>query len=281
MQRKALGKGLSALMPEKPVVSGVKIVNLEIASIVSNQLQPRKTISPDRIEELASSISEKGVIQPVIVRSKKGSFELIAGERRLRAAKSLGFTHIPAIVREAEDVESLQLALIENLHREDLNPLEEAQAYEQLATEFGLSQEKIAQLVGKKPSSVSNMLRLLKLPEEIKSALRKGLITMGHARTILALKDVEEQGGIFRRAVNQHLSVRELEQLVSKSSKNEKRRKKSNRQDPNLVALEETLQRVLGTKVKIVAGRKRGKIILEYYSTNDLERIINLLKSIK
>jgi ParB family chromosome partitioning protein len=283
MQRKALGKGLSALMPEKPVTSGAKIVNLEIESISLNQLQPRKVINADKIEELASSISEKGVIQPIIVRSKKekDGFELIAGERRLRAARSLGFTHVPAIIKEVEDVESLQLALIENLHREDLNPLEEAQAYDQLITEFGLTQEKIAQLVGKKPSSVSNMLRLLKLPEEIKSALRKGLITMGHARTILALKSADEQDGIFRRTVNQHLSVRELEQLVTKSTTGAKSRRKSSRQDPNLVALEEMLQRFLGTKVKIVAGRKRGKIVLEYYSTSDLERIINLLKSVK
>ncbi len=280
MQRKVLGKGLSALMPKTPVESGTKVANLNIAEISLSELQPRQQSSPEKMKELIASIREKGVIQPVLVRpGKEAGYELIAGERRLRAAKSLGWTQLPAIIKDVEDSESLQLALIENIQREELNSIEEAQAYQQLISEFGFTQEKIAQVMGKDPSSVSNTLRLLKLPEEIQIALRKGMISMGHARTILALKSLDEQGRIFKRTITQHLSVRELENLVTKSLPDGKRKRQLRRQ-PHLVAAEEQLQRVLGTKVKVIAGRKRGKIILEYYSQNDLERLIKLLKSI-
>ena len=278
--KKVLGRGLNALMPEKPVESGAKIVNLKIAEISFSQLQPRQQSNPGKMEELIASIKEKGVIQPVLVRPKEEGYELIAGERRLRAAEKLGFSQLPAIIKDVEDAEALQLALIENIQREELNPLEEAQAYQHLISKFGFTQEKIARLMGKDPSSVSNTLRLLKLPEEIRVALRKGMISMGHARTILGLRSLTEQGRIFKRTVAQRLSVRELENLVTQGLDAVKRKRQRAR-DPHLVALEEQLQRILGTKVKIVAGRKRGKVILEYYSASDLERIINLLKSVK
>lgn len=282
MQRKVLGKGLSALMPERSSVEpGTKLVNLPIAEISVSELQPRQHVSSQKLEELAASIKEKGVIQPILVRPKKeGGYELIAGERRLRAAKRLGFTQLPANIRDVGDAEALQLSLIENIQREELNPLEEAQAYQQLISEFGFTQEKIAQVVSKDPSSISNTLRLLNLPQEIQAALRKGMISMGHARTILAIKGLDEQGRIFKRTVAQQLSVRELENLVTKRLGGLKR-KRTLKRDPHLVALEEQLQQTLGTRVKIVAGRKRGRIILEYYSLNDLERILKLLKSIK
>ena len=281
MQKKVLGKGLRALMPEKAIERGIKVMNLKIEEIDFSQVQPRQEISPGKLEELIASIREKGVIQPVLVRPKEDGYELIAGERRLRAARKLGFTQLPAIIKDVEDSEALQLSLIENIQREDLNPLEEAQAYEQLISKFGFTQEKIARMVGKNPSSVSNSLRLLKLPKEIQSALRKGMITMGHARSILALKGLDMQGHIFKRTVAQNLSVRELESLVAKRLGGTAKRKRALLRDPHLVALEEQLQRVLGTKIKIIAGRKRGRIVLEYYSLNDLERIIKLLKSIK
>ena len=280
MQKKVLGRGLSALMPEKPVESGAKVVNLKIADIKESELQPRQEASPAKMAELKASIKEKGVIQPVLVRSAKGGYELIAGERRMRAAKELGFTQLPAIIKDVDDAEVLQLALIENIQREELNPLEEAQAYQQLITQFGFTQEKIGQMVGKNPSSISNTLRLLKLPQEIQAALRKGMISMGHARTILGLKGFAEQDRIFQRTMAQQLSVRELEVLVSKRVTTG-RRKRSLARDAHIVALEEQLQRALGTKVRITAGRKRGKIVLEYYTNSDLERITNLLKSIK
>lgn len=278
--KKVLGRGLSALMPEKPVESGAKIVNLKIAEISFSQLQPRQQSNPGKMEELIASIKEKGVIQPVLVRPKEEGYELIAGERRLRAAKKLGFSQLPAIIKDVEDAEALQLALIENIQREELNPLEEAQAYQQLISEFGFTQEKIARLMGKGPSSVSNTLRLLKLPQEIQAALRKGMISMGHARTILGLRSLTEQGRLFKRTIARQLSVRELENLVTQGLGAVKRKRQRAR-NPHLVALEEQLQQMLGTKVRIIAGRKRGKVVLEYYSTSDLERILNLLKSIK
>lgn len=281
MQKKVLGKGLSALMPEKPVEGGAKVVTLNISEINPSKLQPRQEINLEKLEELVASIKEKGVIQPVLVRPKDSAYELIAGERRLRAAKRLGFTQVPAIIRDVEDVEALQLSLIENIQREELNPLEEAQAYQQLIKDFGFSQEKIARALGKNPSSVSNTLRLLKLPEEIRLALRKGQISMGHARTILGVKTLDEQGRIFKRTIAQRLSVRELENIVTKRFGERRKRKRFTLRDPHLVDLEEQIQRILGTKVKIIAGRKRGKVILEYYSLSDLERLTKLLKSIK
>ena len=282
MQKKVLGKGLNALMPEKPVDAGAKVVNLKISEISVSKFQPRQEISPERLRELIASIKEKGVIQPVLVRPKEDGYELIAGERRLRAVKELGFTQLPAIIKDVEDAEALQLSLIENIQREELNSLEEAQAYEQLIKEFGYTQEKIARVVGKDPSSISNTMRLLRLPKEIQEALRKGLISMGHARTILGIKTLDEQGRIFKRTIAHQLSVRELENIVAKGlGATIKRRKKLGLRDPHLVDLEEELQRTLGTKVRIAAGRKRGKIVLEYYSLTDLERIIKLLKSVK
>ncbi len=281
MQKRVLGRGLNALMPEKPIEPGTKIVQLKVSEISLSRLQPRQERNPQKMHELISSIKEKGVIQPVLVRPKEGGFELIAGERRLQAVKKLGFTELPAIIKEVQDAEALQLSLIENIQREELNPLEEAQAYQQLSSEFGFTQEKIARVVGKDPSSISNTLRLLKLPQEVQIALRKGLISMGHARTILAIKGLDEQGRMFKRTLVGRLSVRELENIVSRQVSGTAKRKRRLLRDSNLVAVEEQIQRILGTKVRIITGRKRGKVILEYYSLNDLERIINLLKSIK
>ncbi len=281
-QRKVLGKGLRALMPESPVEPGATVASLKIAEISVSKFQPRQKASSLGMEELIASIKEKGVIQPVLVRPKDGGYELIAGERRLRAAKKLGFTQLPVIIRDVQDAEALQLSLIENIQREQLNPLEEAQAYQRLIAEFGYTQEKIAKVVGKDPSSISNTLRLLKLPEEIQVALRNGAISMGHARTILAVRSLSEQGSLFKRALAQNLSVRELENIVAKRADGGRIRKKRFKPgDPHLTDLAEQIQHILGTKVRIISGRKRGKIILEYYSDNDLERITKLLKSIK
>lgn len=282
MQRRVLGRGLSALMPEtanEPKSSEEGIVNLDINELKENEFQPRQDIDPLKLEELLASIKEKGVIQPIIVRPKEEGYELIAGERRWRAAKQLGLTHLPAIIKDVDDAEALQLALIENLQRQDLNPLEEAVAYQRLLNEFNLTQEKIGEVVGKKPSSVSNTLRLLKLPAEIQDALRKGVIAMGHARAILGAKNPQEMLSIFHHIVPQQLSVRQVEQIViSKSSGESKKRGKIfAERNPQIVALEEQLQRTLGTRVKIFSGRKRGKIVLEYYSSEDLERLVAML----
>ncbi|MBN3038746.1 MAG: ParB/RepB/Spo0J family partition protein [Candidatus Omnitrophica bacterium] len=280
MDRKVLGRGLSALMPDKPVSEKDKVVQIKLSAIKQGKYQPRQAANPQKMDELIASIREKGVIQPVLVRPQKDGYELIAGERRFRAAGKLGFTEIPAIVKEVEDAEALQLAIIENIQREELNPLEEAQAYQQLLTEFSFTQEKIARMVGKDPSSVSNTLRLLKLPKEIQDALRQGLITMGHARTILGFKEIEEQDRFFRQTISRQLTVRELEQIATKRS-GKIRKKKQTARDPHVLDLEHQLQLALGTKVRIIPSRKRGKIILEYYSLHDLDRLVKLLKSSK
>ncbi|MFH1046455.1 MAG: ParB/RepB/Spo0J family partition protein [Candidatus Omnitrophota bacterium] len=281
MERKALGKGLSALMPEKTLTQQAGgVTKLPIKDIKVSRLQPRQEKDPQKMAELIASIKEKGVIQPVLVRPGKDGYELIAGERRFRAAEKLGFTELPVIIKDVDDSEALQLALIENIQREELNPLEEAQAYQQLIDEFGLTQEKIARLVGKDSSSVSNTLRLLKLPVEIQNGLRKGMISMGHARTILALKELNLQDSFFKRTIAQRLSVRELENMVSQRA-GKHRNKKLLVRDPHLTDLEQQIQFVLGTKVRIVPARKRGKIVVEYYSLSDLERLVDLLKRAK
>lgn len=281
MAKKVLGRGLNALMPEKPIESKAKALTLKIADIKLSRLQPRQETDPQKLEELVASIREKGVIQPILVRPSGNGYEVIAGERRFRAAKQLRFTELPVSIRDVGDAEALQLAIIENIQREELNALEEAQAYQQLVAEFGFSQEKIAKMVGKNTSSISNTLRLLKLPQNIQEALRSGLISMGHARTILAIEGINAQDRIFKRTIAQQLSVRELEQITTKRPGAKHKRRKAGIKDPNLVALEEQLQRILGTKVRIMAGRKRGRIVLEYYSLTDLERLIKLLKSTK
>lgn len=280
MQRKVLGRGLSALMPgASSEHNSTDIVNLNVSEIRENEFQPRQDIDPLKLEELMASIKEKGVIQPIIVRPKKDGYELIAGERRWKAVKQLGITQLPAIIKDVDDAEAFQLALIENLQRQDLNPLEEALSYQRLLNEFHLSQEKIGEVVGKNPSSVSNTLRLLKLPAEIQNALRKGIISMGHARAILGAKNPQDMMSIFNHTVAQQLSVRQVEQtVVAKSgSESKKRGKTSAIKDPHIVTLEEQLQRTFGTRVKIMYGRKRGKIVLEYYSPSDLERLLKIL----
>ena len=279
MQKKVLGRGLSALMPDTPAESTHKVLKVKISEIAYHRHQPRQDASAQKMQELVASIKAKGVIQPVLLRRKDAGFELIAGERRLRAATQLGFTEVPAIIKDVNDSEALQLALIENLQRENLNPIEEALAYQQLISEFGFTQERVAQSVGKDASTVSNSLRLLKLPKEIQQAVRKGSITMGHARTILGLGSLDEQSRIFQRALTQQLSVRQLEGLIQKK-RGGLRRKRLTLRDPNLASLEEQLRIALGTKVHISAGRKRGKIIVEYYSLEELERITKLLKRI-
>lgn len=281
MQKRALGRGLSALMPETAEAPGsAEVVQLNITDIKENKFQPRQEIDPQKLAELTASIKEKGVLQPVIVRPRADGYELIAGERRWRAAKQLGWTHLSVIIKDVDDAEALQLALIENLQRHDLNPLEEAVAYQRMLSEFNFTQEKIGEVVGKNPSSVSNTLRLLKLPAEIQQALRKGVVSMGHARAILGAKNPQEMLSIFNHIIAQQLSVRQVEQIViTKGNGEGKRRNKTlAARNPQTAELEEQLQRALGTRVKIISGRKRGKIVLEYYSPGDLERLLEILR---
>ena len=282
MERRALGKGLSALIPDK-VLEGAEhkeeIVYVQSGQIKPNPFQPREDFDQQSIEELAQSIKEKGVIQPLLVRRKGDSYELIAGERRLRAANSLGLKEIPIIVRDVSDQDSLELALIENIQREGLNPIEEAHAYQHLMDEFKITQERISEVMGKARASIANTLRLLKLPHEIQEELKKGRISFAHGRTLLEIDDANQQRKLAMDVISKGLSVRELESLVKDSRPaGAKRKIGQGQRDPSIAVLEEHLQHALATKVRISKRKKRGHINIEFYSQEDLERIVNIVK---
>jgi len=279
MNRKALGKGIEALIPsfekgtsEDEFTTGS--IELLIDEIVPNRLQPRKYFNDEKFNELERSIREHGVLQPIVVQKSAKGYELIVGERRWRAGKKAGLKKIPAIIREVTDTESLELALIENLNRQDLNPIEEAEAYERLAKDFGLTQEKISQRMGKSRESVANAMRLLKLPRQIKEDLISGRLTMGHGRALLGLKNEKDIEILRRKIVGQSLNVRETEAQVHHAHRNtESPVRKEIKKDIFIRKLEMELERKLGTKVEIALGKKGGKVVIKYYSDDDLERI--------
>lgn len=281
MEARALGKGLSALIPEKAESSnkseGVRVV--KTSAVRDNPRQPRVNYAQDKLAELVASIKEKGVLQPILVRENTDGFEVIAGERRLKAARMLGLEEVPVIVKKVDDQEALVLALVENIQREELNAIEEAQAFRKLIEDFAFTQDAVAQSVGKNRSTVSNMLRLLRLPPEIQQALFDGAISEGHARALLSVEDGDIQQQIFQYTVTRQLSVREVEKLVKEGLKPQHRREKSKlSREGALAELEDALQRILGTRVSIVPRKKRGKIVIEYYSQEELKRIIGLFK---
>jgi ParB family chromosome partitioning protein len=282
MERKALGKGLSALIPEKTIVDPShkeEIVYVQSGQIKPNPFQPREEFDQSNIEELAQSIKEKGVIQPLLVRRKGDNYELIAGERRFRAANMLGLKEIPVIVRNAGDQDSLELALIENIQREGLNPIEEAHAYQHLIEKFNVTQEKISEALGKSRVAITNTLRLLKLPHEIQEEMKKGRISFAHGRALLEIEDANYQRKLVQDVISKNLSVRELESLVKSSRpKSVKRKIGQGQREPLVAILEEQLQQALATKVRISKRKKRGHINIEFYSQEDLERIVNAIK---
>ena len=280
MEGKALGKGLSALIPERSKTSKSETVEyLKTDSIRDNSLQPRTNYNDEKLNDLKASIKEKGVLQPILVRIKEGKHEVVAGERRLRAARALKLEEIPAIIKEVTDQEAFIIALIENIQREELNPIEEAQAYSKLISEFGYTQDAVAQSVGKDRSTISNLLRILKLPKEIREYIYDGKLSVGHARALLSIVVPVQQRRLFNLTMKKGLSVRELESLVQAKTNGGARRKKLEpTKDHEIVALEEDLQKTLGTKVRVMPQKKRGKIVIEYYSLDDLDRIIKLIK---
>ena len=279
MNRKALGKGIEALIPsfekgtsEDEFTTGS--IELLIDEIVPNRLQPRKYFNDEKFNELERSIKEHGVLQPIVVQKSAKGYELIVGERRWRASKKAGLKKISAIIREVTDTESLELALIENLNRQDLNPIEEAEAYERLAKDFGLTQEKISQRMGKSRESVANAMRLLKLPRQIKEDLISGRLTMGHGRALLGSKNEKDIEILRRKIVGQSLNVRETEAEVNHAHRNtESPVRKKAKKDIFIRKLEMELERKLGTKVEIALEKKGGKVVIKYYSDDDLERI--------
>jgi ParB family chromosome partitioning protein len=255
------------------------VLMIPTSSIKTNKYQPRIEFNAEKLNELKSSISEKGVVQPVLVRKAAGGYELIAGERRLRAVASLGIEKIPAIVREAGDVDMLEISLIENIQREELNAIEEAHAFQKFISDFGFTQEKIAKVLGKDRSTVANTLRLLALPKKIQDFISKNTITAGHAKAMLSLPTEIDQLRVCNLVVKKALSVRETESLVSRRMKGE--RKAEIRKDRNISDIESQLQHLFGTRVTIQHGKKRGRIRIDYYSTEDLNRILDLLARCK
>jgi ParB family chromosome partitioning protein len=274
MPKTALGKGLGALIPD---IKGAGVAEIDIKDIKPSEYQPRKRFDETQLEELTLSIKAKGVIQPIIVRrTDDGGYSLIAGERRWRAARMAGLKKIPALVRDVTEAERVELALIENLQREDLNPIETAEACNRLIKDFHLTQEDLSKVLGKQRSSIANYLRLLKLPYDVKQWITKGDITMGHAKSILSLEKPGDQIDAGRRIIKKGLSVRQAEFIVRRMLKPKTTIKK--KKDFHFSDLEEGLKRFLGTKVNIQRRRKGGKIEIEYYSDDDLTRIIEIMK---
>jgi len=273
MNRRGLGRGLDALLGEAPAAGGETLTEIPIEQIEPNPRQPRKTFDVVALDELALSIKASGVIQPIVVRrGLAGRWQLIAGERRWRAARQAGLDRIPAVVREATDSESLELALVENLLREDLNPMEEAEAYQQVLAEFGWTQEQLAQRVGRDRSTIANSLRLLKLPLSIQDDLRGGRLTMGHARALLALTSLADQMKLRDDILAHSWSVRATEEGVQKQ-----RAAPAPRRSAELSALEESLQQALLTRVRVVGNERRGRIEIVYATTDELNRLADAL----
>ncbi|MEI6914310.1 MAG: ParB/RepB/Spo0J family partition protein [Armatimonadota bacterium] len=283
MDKKGLGRGLSALIPGSGAPH-TGVTEIEVDRITLNPFQPRKNVDEGSIAELASSIQQHGVIQPIVVRSgASGGFELIAGERRLRAARSLGMGTIPAILRDMEDQQSLEVALIENIQREDISPLDAARAYRRLMDEFDLSQEDVAQRVGKSRSGVANTLRLLQLPTSIQDKIEKGEITEGHARALLATSNPAVQALLADEIVRKQCSVREAERMAKNwavpalGTKNVSRETLPSSTKTHLAAVEERLRDILRTRVRVHDLGDRGKIEIEFYGEEDLNRLLTLI----
>lgn len=277
-RKRGLGKGLDALIPAGETPAG-GVLQVPIEAVRRNPRQPRSHFDPEALEELAASIREHGVLQPLVVsREAEGDgYVLIAGERRLEAARLAGLQTVPAVVRQVEDQERLELALVENLQRADLNPLEAAEGYRMLAEDFGLSHEAIARRVGKSRAAVTNALRLLKLAPEAQQALREGRISEGHARALLGLSAASAQAAALRVVLERGLSVRETERLVRRWKEAGQDRAKR-RPDPEVEALEEELRAALGTRVSLRRGRRGGRLVIYYYSDEELNAIIERLR---
>jgi len=317
MEKKALGKGLSALIPSNPepivvkeVVSSRDLIPKEFMkkesdpkedapkessslennpsasvayvktiSILENRFQPRQNYDEAKLEDLKTSIKEKGVLQPILVRKHEDGYEVVAGERRLRAAKALGLEQVPVIIKNVTDRESLVLALVENIQREELNAIEEAQGFKRLMEEFQFTQESVAEAIGKDRTTVTNLLRLLRLPDEIQKQVADNKLSMGHARALLSIEDAGIQKKMAQHIVEKGLSVRQVEELVKKAHAAQTAQPKSTKpKDRDLEILEEELRKHLGTKVFIEDKKGKGKLVIEYYNLDDFDRILGVLR---
>ena len=290
-----LGRGLDALFADVPVKAPKEtevIKNREdgdekdtvryvkIHDIMPNANQPRKTFNEEKIEELAASIREHGIIQPIVVRKRSRGYEIVAGERRWRAAIKAELSQVPCLIRNLDDEQNMLIAIIENMQREDLNPIEEAEGLRQMTETFGMTQEQVSRSVGKSRPYITNSMRLLKLPEYIRESIADGRISAGHGRTLIAASDEDMRRSIWEKMIKEGLSVREAEKLAAGNPGAKKRKPASKRKNPDGVRVEEDLKDIFGTKVSINAAGKKGKIEIEYYSGDELNRLIELLKTL-
>lgn len=293
MENKALGKGLSALITKKTsegtpskeipsleINSSGNVAYVKTISILNNRFQPRQSFDESKLEELIASIKEKGVLQPILVRKHEDGYEVVAGERRLKAAKALGLEKVPVIIKNVTDREALVLALVENIQREELNAIEEALGFKRLMEEFQFTQEAIAEAVGKDRSTVTNLLRLLRLPEEIQKYVADAKLSMGHARALLSLEDNAIQKKMARVIIDRGLSVRQVEDLVKKAhqGRNIVQAVAAKPKDRDIEILEEELRKILGTKVYIEDKKGKGRLVVEYYTLDDLDRILGVIR---
>ena len=294
-KNRGLGRGLDALFADQaPVYNPVNedadttaveqgvnaVVYININDIKPNENQPRKTFTEEKLNELAASITEHGIIQPLVVRKNKGSYEIVAGERRWRAARKAELKEVPCIIREFTDEENMLVAIIENMQREDLNPIEEAEGLNQMIKTYGLTQEEVSKSVSKSRPYITNALRLLKLPKEIKNFVMEGKLTTGHARALINVENKKLQAELCKKIIEEGLSVRKVEELARNEAKPKKKPAKKVK-SADTIHVESELKSIFGTKVSIEQKGKKGTIQLEYYSTEELNRLIELLKSVE
>lgn len=279
MARRGLGKGLSSLIPSFERIEAMRVANIAVSKITANPRQPRKDFNPELLEELIASINAFGVIQPVVVRPRDGGYELIAGERRWRAAQAAGLEVIPAIIRHTDEMESLELSLIENLNRDDLNVVEEAYAFQQLIEDFGITHADLSKRIGKSRSNITNILRIITLDPEIQDMLANEAITYGHARSVLAIEDKKLQKKIVKRIVDDQLSVRQVEEIVRNLMQGEAGKKKAIKviQPKKFPDITQRLSDYLSVPVRVEMSKTKGKIEIEFGSIDDLERIFDLI----
>lgn len=286
-KKRGLGKGLSALIGDKPIVDtmlnedksnkGERVINLPLDVIVTKEDQPRKNFDKASLKDLSQSIKDYGVIQPILVRKFKDGYQIVAGERRFRASKLIDLKEIPAIIIDVDHEDSAKLALIENIQRENLNPIEEAMGYKQLMEDYNLKQVELANSLGKSRSYITNTMRLLNLDDKIVEHIYNGKLTPGHGKVLLGIKDKVEQLRLAEEIINFDLNIRETEEEVKKAKTPKKAKKPTSRREPYLVQLEDDLMQALGTKVNLIIGEKKGKIEIEYYGDEDLERLFDIL----
>lgn len=283
-KKRGLGKGLAALLPDEPIsdlleeeLDKESITNIDINLIEPNKDQPRRQFEKESLQELKESIEQFGIIQPIIVRKKEDKYEIIAGERRWRAAKAAKLESIPCIIRKTDDKEAMKLALIENIQRQDLNPIEEAMAYKSLIEEYKLTQEDLAKTIGKSRSYIANTVRLLNLDKEIIENIQEGKLTAGHGRALLSIPNKKERLKTANAIINDKINVRDVENIAKKSKGKKSKTKAKATKDPFIIDIEEKLMRTLGTKVNLISKQNGGKIEIEFYSDEDLERIIEVI----